>query len=180
MHRRTGLLVLLSLGCTVTVPDGTADTASTGDTGSTPDTDSGPDSYLCASDKMWTFGDRESPLMHPGGACIDCHVSHRGPSLAVGGTIYSRLHEPEDCFGAPDVTVVIVGDDGTEFTRTTNAAGNFYLTTRQAKDLVFPIKARVESGDAVRKMVLHQDSGDCNVCHSVDGDEKAPGRIRVP
>src|SRR5215208_1118410 len=37
----------------------------------------------CSSGRQWTGGDRESPEMHPGGACIDCHSrDDEGPRFA--------------------------------------------------------------------------------------------------
>ena len=36
----------------------------------------------------WTVGDRESPEMHPGRSCIDCHAKGEGPRFLVAGTVY--------------------------------------------------------------------------------------------
>jgi len=152
--------------------------------------DAGPSPWTapvgCVSGKKWTGGDRESPSMHPGGACISCHVTKRvnpadAPS-SLGGTVYSSAHETDDCNAvSADVSgavVVVTGADGKVFNLTVNSVGNFYTLSKVAT----PYSAKVVKGGKERVMVGKQTSGDCNTCHTVDGagDPKAPGRIILP
>ncbi|MDB4991466.1 MAG: hypothetical protein JWN04_6644 [Myxococcaceae bacterium] len=82
------------------------------------------------SKKMWTGGDRGSPLMHPSDACISCHSRGEGPTFAFAGTLYPSAHEPTDCNGssASGANVIITDARGSDHTLTPNAAGNFYLS----------------------------------------------------
>lgn len=177
------LAVLVLVACDRTPPtdstDHTGPTDGTGDTGDTtlPTTDP----TVCVSGEYWTGGDEESPLMHPGRDCIACHTDrHEGPDLVVAGTVYTRLHEPDDCNGRSGVVVEITGDDGHVFTASTNPAGNFFLYT-MGTALVTPYTARVlVNGVAVSAMATPQTSGACGSCHTVDGTSDAPGRIVVP
>lgn len=134
----------------------------------------------CLSDSFWTRGNHESPLMHPGGTCIQCHADSReGPSYVVAGTVYTLLDEPVDCNGLQGVEVEIMDSEGSVWTATTNDAGNFFLSPRQA-DPVFPITAVVRDGDVEREMVTPQESGECNACHTDEGANGAMGRIVIP
>lgn len=132
---------------------------------------------VCTSNSYWTRGDHESPLMHPGGACIDCHSqSFEAPPFTVAGTVYPTGHEPADCNGAATGQVVITDKNGRTITLTPNSAGNFYSNTA----LVFPITAKVVAGGRERVMATPQTSGDCNACHSQNGTMMAPGRVTLP
>lgn len=173
MHRTLATLFLAACA-TATVTDA-VDTGPV-DTGNT-DTSAGVDQTVCVSDAWWNGGDHESPFMHPGVACIECHQRKGGPGLTVGGTVFTRLHEPDDCDGRSGVDVEIIGADDKVTTLVSNGAGNFYVRGRN--DIVFPIRARVTVGDVTKEMVTPQASGDCNSCHSVDGASLAPGRIIV-
>ncbi|MBS2019567.1 MAG: hypothetical protein JST00_42290 [Deltaproteobacteria bacterium] len=134
---------------------------------------------VCTSNARWTRGDHESPLMHPGVACIDCHTTKReGPSYSVAGTVYPTAHEPDDCNGksSSTVKVVITGADGKATTLSVNQAGNFFARTR----IAMPYTAKVVDGAKVREMKTPTSDGDCNGCHTEKGAEKAPGRIMAP
>jgi hypothetical protein len=145
----------------------------------------GPDPYatpvVCTSMKNWTGGNRESPLMRPGGACISCHKDlGEGPIFAVSGTVFPSAHEPDDCNGtasALGAKVVVTEANGTLHMLEVNSAGNFYL---EAPTFAYPYQAKVVYGGKERVMVEAQTSGDCNDCHTQDGREKAPGRIFLP
>jgi hypothetical protein len=145
----------------------------------------GPDPYdtpvVCTSGTHWTRGDAESPLMHPGGACIDCHTTEdEGPSFVVAGTLYPTPHEPTDCNGVGSSTgaVVVVTDaNGTEHRLTPNSAGNF---SYEGAAFPFPYSAKVSYDGRERVMVGTQDDGDCNGCHTEAGATRAPGRIFLP
>lgn len=142
----------------------------------------GPDygtPVVCSSNTRWTRGDHESPLMHPGRACIDCHASEgEGPRYTVAGTVYPTAHEPDDCNGtsSASVRVVITGADGRTTTLSVNQAGNFFART----SIAMPYRAKVVSVDKVREMKGAVESGDCNACHTLTGAEKAPGRVMAP
>ena len=132
----------------------------------------------CTSNKMWTGGNRESPLMHPGDACISCHSRGEGPAFALAGTLYPTAHEPIDCNGssASGASVIITDASGTDHTLTPNAAGNFYLSGSFKK----PYSAKLVYQGRTRVMVAKQSDGDCNGCHTESGDNGAPGRLMLP
>lgn len=137
---------------------------------------------VCTSNSFWTHGDRESPLMHPGRACIDCHAQGEGPRFTVAGTVFPTAHEPDDCngVGAGAVKVVITDANGQVITLDVNAAGNFPPTKSRPPTIAMPYTAKVVSGDKVRAMKTPQTSGDCNGCHTERGTNQAPGRIYAP
>lgn len=141
-------------------------------------TDGGNDAK-CTSGKTWTDGNQGSPSMHPGAACNACHQTSGGPNLRIAGTVYPSLHEPNDCSGAappPLITVTVTDSRGRIAAMPVNEAGNFLTTMR----LTPPFKATVTNGIQTRSMVGTVNSGDCNSCHTVQGDNKAPGRILAP
>lgn len=165
------VVVLVACGGTKTdAPNGS------GDTGSPPTTSSVPGE--CVSGEEWTLGDHESPLMHPGMDCIDCHTQRReGPRFVIAGTVFTHLHEPDDCDGRDDVVVEITDAEGNVFEAPTNAAGNFFLEDFRA-DVRMPYTARVlTNGVETNHMVGEQTDGACNACHTRGGRESAPGRI---
>ncbi len=135
---------------------------------------------MCSSAQQWTFGDRGSSLMHPGGACIDCHTRSggEGPVFALAGTVYPTAHEPDDCYGssASGVTIEITDALGTVHTLTPNGSGNF--SSKSA--IRTPYTAQVRYQGRTRAMATPQRSGDCNGCHTQDGSQDAPGRILLP
>lgn len=134
---------------------------------------------VCTSETVWTRGDHESPLMHPGVPCIECHQRKReGPIYTVSGTVYPTAHEPDDCNGvaSSNVKVVITGADGKITTLGLNQAGNFFSRSK----IAMPYRAKVVDGTKVREMKDATDNGDCNTCHSTAGAEKAPGRVIAP
>lgn len=131
----------------------------------------------CTSNRYWTYGNSESPLMHPGVACIACHAtSFEAPHFTAAGTVYPTGHEPNDCNGTNSVTVVLTDAHGAVYNLSPNAAGNF--STNAA--LAFPIQAKVVTASSERAMAMPLMSGDCNSCHTPSGASQAPGRIVVP
>lgn len=145
-----------------------------------------PDPYdtpvTCTSATHWTGGNRESPDMNPGQACIACHTAEEeGPDLVVAGTLYPTAHEPDDCNGVPassGAIVVITDAAGRVFELELESSGNFMLEDPDA--FTMPYSAKVVSGDQERVMVAKQESGDCNECHTESGARSAPGRIMLP
>lgn len=149
----------------------------------------------CTSDTWWTEGMfEESPHMDPGRACITCHddpgvfggdPGEGGPHFAVGGTLYPTGHEPDDCFGVDgsveDVYVELSHEDGASVTISINSAGNFYLEPGDLPDgFGPPYLVKVVAGGIERTMADPAEHGDCNLCHTQDGAEDAPGRILMP
>jgi len=130
----------------------------------------------CTSGTTWRSG--TGPTMRPGEACISCHSSSGGPSLAVAGTVYPTAHEPDDCNGAgnADAVVVITDANGQEHMLSVNQAGNFTLSDT----LALPYTAKVVVGSASRAMGSSKSTGDCNSCHTQSGSNGAPGRIVLP
>jgi hypothetical protein len=140
---------------------------------------------VCTSGRMWTGGNHESPLMHPGRACIACHTASGGddaeehddaPRFTIGGTVYPTGHEPDDCNGATSASVEITDANQKVITLPVNAAGNFFTSSPVA----FPIHVAVVAGGKRRAMSASPPRGDCNSCHTQDGANQAPGRIALP
>ena len=129
---------------------------------------------------MWTQGDRESPDMHPGGACIGCHSTGEGPRFSIAGTVFPTAHEPYDCDGSNGTTepvvVTITDSAGNVVTLDANGVGNFYYRGTLSP----PYHAKVTASGRERVMSAAQTSGDCNSCHTVTGTSGAPGRIMAP
>jgi len=138
----------------------------------------GGDPAACVSESWWTGGDDDSPLMHPGMACIACHRDmDEGPLYTVAGTVFTELDEPDDCNGVPEVVVEITDASGRTWSDATNSAGNFFIKDSAIK---FPITARVIDGGVVREMYAPMEHGDCSVCHTASGTQGAPGRVIAP
>jgi hypothetical protein len=140
---------------------------------------------VCTSKATWKSKDHGSPLMHPGGACIDCHSGERdAPEFSLAGTVFPTAHEPIDCNGKAGVSVVITDAKGKTHKLKTNAAGNFYLET----SIPTPYTAKLVSSDGKTERAMNdaQTSGDCNGCHTEEGThtksgtDDAPGRIMAP
>ena len=162
-------------------------------TGTCGGADGGVDPYAtpptCTSNTKWTGGDRGAPEMHPGLDCISCHRSGSGTSagdtdkiMTIAGTVFPSAHEYNDCNGSSGLSsgtkVVIVDAHGT-FELPVNDVGNFYALQID-RALAPPYAAKVVSGTKERAMVSHQTTGACNSCHSLSGDNGAPGRIVAP
>lgn len=184
-----------SSGAAETTATGEAPTSSASDamtTGETGTATTGGDPFahepVCSSDEYWTKGNHESPLMHPGLACLTCHKAME-PEVAtrfpIVGTIYPTGHEPDDCLGVDGPVEAVVVEVTTADKRViqlpVNSSGNFhYDTVSDGGAVKFPITARVMQGDRERKMSSPQATGDCNSCHSQAGEQGAPGRIVAP
>jgi hypothetical protein len=133
---------------------------------------------VCTSGKTWTGGNSESPLMHPGRACMACHASGEGEGsrFTIAGTVYPTGHEPNECYGATSATVEVTDANGKVITLAVNASGNFMTSSL----LAFPIRVAVVANGKRRSMNESPPNGDCNSCHTQNGDNKAPGRIALP
>jgi mono/diheme cytochrome c family protein len=143
----------------------------------------GPVALTCTSNQYWPLGDEESPDMRPGVPCIDCHAKgiggERGPSFIFAGTVFLGLHDEDDCFGStPAGTTVVVTDAvGRVFEVAVRPRGNFF---EEEQEVTYPIRAEVRRGGQVLAMKDPVPTGDCNTCHSAEGQDGAPGRIIAP
>ena len=134
----------------------------------------------CASGQKWTGGDSESPLMHPGGDCIQCHTERgEGPRFVVAGTVHGGAHDANDCVGVEGAQVVITDARQKSYTLLTNASGNFFLRAGDAQGFAFPYTARITAGGVQRAMSTPQSTGACASCHTTEGTNGAPGRINA-
>jgi hypothetical protein len=138
---------------------------------------------VCVSREIWTYTDKDSPLMNPGRSCVGCHAELNDPVHAplytVAGTVMADAHEDEDCRGVPEMTVVLTDADGTEWNMTGNSAGNFWLDPDVV--VAMPYTARVidrEGNERIKQSPVSE--GDCASCHTREGAEGAPGRILAP
>ena len=136
----------------------------------------------CASSVTWSFGNNLGSRMNPGEACFTCHQSRgQGPLAGFMGTVYPALHEAQLCTVASvpsGVTVEILDTSNVvrrTFTISSLSDGNFYGGSVGTPS---PYRARVLLNGVVKsEMVGSQTSGDCNVCHTAQGAQGAPGRI---
>ncbi|MGA2479911.1 MAG: hypothetical protein ABSG63_14260 [Spirochaetia bacterium] len=136
-------------------------------------------SNACVSGMKWTGGDSESPEMHPGGNCIECHASGEGPRFLVAGTVYRQLTEPNDCYGVEGAVVQLTDAKGRVKTMKTNRSGNFMLRVR-GQSLAMPFTAQVKFNGQSAEMATPQSTGNCAACHTSQGVNGAPGRIIIP
>lgn len=136
---------------------------------------------ICTNGKSAiTFG---SQSMRPGEACVSCHQTNFGPTLAFGGTVYPTAHEPNDCKGTNVTGAYVQITDSLHkvFKVAVNSAGNFYayappnLTPPYTVKLTYQGRERDMTG-----LVTAPTDGDCNKCHTENGDQGAPGRILLP
>lgn len=123
----------------------------------------------------------ESPLMEPGGNCIQCHSDYDGPHFTFAGTVMSASHDDTNCAGVSDVVVRIKGADGKTLELTTNRNGNFYSDVAVAS-VAFPYTAEVSRGGKTVAMLTSrsQSETNCASCHTAAGVNGAPGRIVAP
>jgi hypothetical protein len=140
-------------------------------------------STACVSEQIWTYADKDSPLMTPGRSCVQCHAEtndeHHAPLYEFAGTVMLDLHEGDDCRGAPEMTVVLTDADGKEFTMPGNSAGNFWLPADT--EVAMPYTARIidkHGNERVKQVPV--DNGDCASCHTRDGANGAEGRLTPP
>jgi hypothetical protein len=140
---------------------------------------------VCSSGTTWTGGNRESPVMHPGLACIACHATSHdaaasgpadAPRFSIAGTVYPTGHEPNDCNGATAAVVEITDASGKVTSLPINAAGNFFTSAAIAS----PFHVAVVAHGKRRAMAPSPPNGDCNSCHTQNGANGAPGRIVLP
>ena len=130
----------------------------------------------CPQTVPWLLGDSLGEVMHPGRACITCHAQKGKKIFTVAGTVYGCFHVVDDSSGVSGATVELTGADGQVTKLTTNLSGNFTYTGA----LALPYTARVLQGGKSRDMMDPKSNGNCNECHTRNGDQGAPGRITLP
>lgn len=138
---------------------------------------------VCASREIWTYADKDSPLMNPGRSCVQCHAEENDPTHAplytVAGTVMLAPTEEDDCRGAGSMTVTLTDANGSEWTMIGNSAGNFWLDPSII--VAMPYTARIEdaAGNVRQKQIAVSD-GDCGACHTADTSAGGPGRLLPP
>jgi hypothetical protein len=129
---------------------------------------SGP--LVCSSGQTYSGGN--GSMMEPGAACNFCH------GFQIAGTVYKTEHEKLGCDGVNvgGANVVVTDSNGSVNSVPVNNVGNFYL----AVPVVAPFQAKIVYQGRERAMMAPQAAGDCNLCHTDDGANSAPGRIMLP
>ncbi|MBJ6760492.1 hypothetical protein JGU66_06930 [Myxococcaceae bacterium JPH2] len=142
-----------------------------------------PAATSCGSGSFWKDSAQANATMAPGLACRECHL-RLAPDRAYFfmGTVFPSFHEKDACNAPPpaDARVELLDSAGrVQLTLTPNAAGNF-LSSGLQPAFSMPYRARVIAQGRVREMNTLQRSGDCNTCHTEQGNHDAPGRIVWP
>jgi len=101
------------------------------------------------------------------------------PLFAFAGTVYPTAHEPTDCVGSASegAEVELTDANGNVLRELVNAVGNF---SDQPPGSAYPYTAKVRFQGRERAMLEAQPIGDCNSCHTENGDVGAPARILLP
>jgi len=114
------------------------------------------------------------PEHRPGQPCVLCH-SKGGPAekapFVIAGTIYETGRSE---IGQPGVAVSFVDSVGGRRIADTNAAGNFFITESDWRDLAFPFKVAVQQGANTKEMSTTVNrEGSCAFCHKRDSSYDA-------
>jgi len=138
---------------------------------------------ICESGEIWTYADKDSPLMNPGRSCVQCHAEtddpEHAPLYTVAGTVMYAAHEDDDCRGVAGLTVILTDDDGMEWEIPANSVGNFWLDPDV--EVAMPYTARIVDASGRERVKQEPVSdGDCASCHTRDGANGASGRLLAP
>jgi cytochrome c553 len=146
--------------------------------------DAGPAPTTCATNASWTGGNRGSTNMNPGMACLACHKAlGDGPAAYFMGTIYPAPHEKNTCYAHPPsgTVVEIIGANGTVLTLPVSLTSGNFMSNAVSAGVTMPYTARVKNAAGrTTVMTTPQTNGDCNTCHTEQGNSGAPGRITWP
>lgn len=142
-----------------------------------------PAETTCASGAFWESGDLGDADMNPGLPCRKCHQM-LAPQHAYffSGTVFPAFHEKDLCLSPPpaEARVEILDADGAvTSTLVPGEAGNF-TSSAVAAGVPVPYRARLVANGQTRSMTTLQESGDCNACHTEQGENGAPGRLVWP
>lgn len=123
---------------------------------------------------------RRGATMQPGEACVTCHsMNPRLPKFTIAGTLYPTGHEVKGCVGhsAGDAIIRVMDASGkTIVDLTPNQVGTFI--SQDPMPAGFRVKVVTANGE--RAMLGSPPNGNCNSCHTPEGANGAPGRIRLP
>jgi hypothetical protein len=125
-----------------------------------------------------TPGVPRGPLHRPGQPCLTCHgglgpASHQ---FSVGGTVYAVRAQSAPAVGAQ---VQIEDINGSVYTATTNAAGNFYVPIDTWQP-TYPTQMQVSLGGLSQQMATHAGrNGSCAGCHTSPQAPMSPGSVYV-
>jgi len=138
---------------------------------------------VCSSGEIWTYADKDSPLMNPGRSCVGCHrdTNDEGhaPFYEFAGTVMRSLHEADDCRGVAEMTIILTDANGKDWRMLGNSAGNFWLPPDAAVEMPYDARIVDQWGNERIKQDPVSD-GDCASCHTRDGANGAAGRILPP
>jgi hypothetical protein len=142
-----------------------------------------PAATSCLSGQLWMDGDTGGKQMNPGLACRSCHLL-KAPEFAFffAGTVFPSFHEADLCYSPPPEGARIeLLDESNNITLTLfpNGTGNF-LSSAVVPGVPLPYRARLVANGLTRSMQTPQKDGDCNGCHTEQGDNNAPGRLVWP
>src|SRR3954471_3535021 len=100
---------------------------------------------VCSSGEIWTYSDKDSPLMNPGRSCVKCHAENNdeahAPFYKVAGTVMQAQHEGDDCRGAPQMRIELTDANATKWVMIGNSTGNFWLDP--TAEVAMPYTARI-------------------------------------
>jgi mono/diheme cytochrome c family protein len=140
----------------------------------------------CASGAYWPANsNRESPDMRPGQPCLACHRTdaEADKRYTYSGTVAQAAHQADRCTdaGVSGLTVQILDANRTVVVtmQVSSRSGNFHSEGLTAA-VTMPYTARVWRNGVYAEMTTPQTNGDCNSCHSEQGNTRASGRILGP
>jgi hypothetical protein len=126
-------------------------------------------------------GVRNGPLHRPGQPCLLCHDGQIGdPSeFSVAGTIFEH---PGSLVAADNASVSLTDANGSSYSKTTNAAGNFYITPGEWSP-VFPISNVSVLGRGARTPAIMLSDigrdGACAGCHFDPAGPASSGHVSL-
>jgi hypothetical protein len=124
-----------------------------------------------------TPGVPRGPLHRPGQPCLLCHDGAFGDprAFAMAGTVFQSANAVTPLEGA---TITLLGADGSTQTATTNAAGNFYLSTSEyTPHYPVHVKSIVSGGKSIFMQSHIGENGSCAGCHADPSGPDSPGHV---
>jgi hypothetical protein len=127
---------------------------------------------------------RRGPTHRPGQPCLLCHDGKPGDpgQFSVAGTVFSLPNDISPTNGVNGASVIMTDATGAKYTATTNAVGNFYITSGQWTPS-YPMHVEITYGGKSIKMTTHIGrDGSCAGCHAypVSWDSAGPIAITWP